>query len=91
LIVFGLGVLTGIISFVRLIKKCLANYRSQTIYTIVGMMIGSLYSIVQGPTTLSEPQSAMTFGTFNILFFIIGILILVILQVLRFFTKKSEN
>lgn len=89
LLVFGLGIIAGIVFFVRLIKKCLEKYRSQTIYAIIGMMIGSLYSIVNGPTTLSEPQSAMTFGTFNILFFIIGILILVALQALKSFMNKK--
>lgn len=91
LIVFGLGILTGILVFVRLIKKCLSKYRSQSIFVIIGMMIGSLYSIIQGPTTLSEPQSAMSFSTFNILFFIFGILILVALQALKYFMDKKEN
>lgn len=91
LIVFGLGVIAGIVTFVRLIKKCLANYRSQSMYTIIGMMIGSLYSIIQGPTTLSEPQAAMTFGTFNILFFILGILILVAIQGLKIFMDKNKE
>lgn len=90
LIVFGLGIVSGILLFIRLIRNCLEKYRSQTIYGIIGMMIGSIYSIIQGPTTLSEPQSAMSFSTFNILFFIIGILILVALQVLRYFVDKKE-
>lgn len=91
LIVFGLGVISGIVLFIRLIKICLEKYRSQTIYVIIGMMLGSLYSIVQGPTTLSEPQAPMNFSTFNIVFFVIGILILVALQVLRYFAEKKEN
>ncbi len=90
LLVFGLGIIAGILLFIRLIKHCLEKYRSQTIYTIIGMMIGSLYSITQGPTTLSEPQAAMNFSTFNFLFFIIGILILVALQALRHFADKKE-
>ena len=40
LIVFGLGIISGVLLFVRLIKKALEKYRSQTIYTIIGMMIG---------------------------------------------------
>ena len=91
LIIFGLGIIAGIVFFVRLIKKCLENYRGAAIYAIIGMMIGSLYSIIQGPTTLSEPQAAMTFGTFNILFFIIGILILVALQGLKIFMDKNKD
>lgn len=91
LIVFGLGIVSGILLFIRLIRNCLEKYRSQTIYGIIGMMIGSIYSIIQGPTTLSEPQSAMSFSTFNILFFIIGVIILVALQVLRYFVDKKEG
>lgn len=90
LVIFGLGVITGIIFFVRLIKKCLNKYRSQTIYAIIGMMLGSLFSIINGPTTLSQPQPAMTFKTFNILFFILGILILIALQTLKIFMDKNK-
>ena len=50
LCVFGLGVITGIVLFVGLIRKALEKFRPQTIYVIIGMMIGSLFSIVMGPT-----------------------------------------
>ena len=72
LIVFGFGVLAGIALIIKLVKKALDKYRTQTIYTVIGLMIGSLYAIVRGPTTLKVPQEAMNFGTFNILFFVIG-------------------
>ena len=72
LIVFGFGVLAGITLIIKLVKKALDKYRTQTIYTVIGLMIGSLYAIVRGPTTLKVPQEAMNFGTFNILFFVIG-------------------
>ena len=35
-------------------------------------MIGSIYAIVMGPTTLEIPQAPMGFSEFNILFFVIG-------------------
>ena len=72
LIVFGFGVLAGIALIIKLVKKALDKYRTQTVYTVIGLMIGSLYAIVMGPTTLKVPQEAMNFGTFNILFFVIG-------------------
>ena len=72
LIVFGFGVLAGIALIIKLVKKALDKYRTQTIYTVIGLMIGSLYAIVMGPTTLKVPQEAMSFRTFNILFFVIG-------------------
>ncbi len=61
LVIFGLGVLTGIVSIIKIIKICLAKHRSQTIYMILGLMIGSLYAITQGPTTLDVPQQPMSF------------------------------
>lgn len=91
LIVFGLGIISGVLLFVRLIKKALEKYRSQTIYTIIGMMIGSLFSIVQGPTTLKVPQEAMTIHTFSIIFFIIGGIIIIGLQAFKMFVNKQEE
>lgn len=90
LCVFGLGVITGIVLFVGLIRKALENFRSQTIYVIIGMMIGSLFSIVMGPTTLEVPQAEMNFSTFNILFFIIGGVIIIGLQAFKMFLNKEN-
>ena len=90
LCVFGLGVITGIVLFVGLIRKALEKFRPQTIYVIIGMMIGSLFSIVMGPTTLEVPQAAMSFNTFNILFFIIGGVIIIGLQAFKMFLSKEN-
>lgn len=91
LVVFGLGIMVGIISVIKLIRMCLKKYRSQTIYAIIGLMIGSLYSIVQGPTTLDVPQEAMSFQTFSIVFFVIGGLVIFGLQKLRSVMEKREK
>lgn len=91
LLVFGLGVITGIVSIIKLIRMCLEKYRSQTIYCIIGLMIGSLYSIVKGPTTLDVPQDAMSLHTFNIIFFIIGGAVIFGLQKLRSVMEKHEE
>ena len=88
---FGLGVITGIVLFVGLIRKALENFRPQTIYVIIGMMIGSLFSIVMGPTTLEVPQAAMSFNTFNILFFIIGGVIIIGLQAFKMFLNNDKG
>ncbi len=90
LCVFGLGVITGIVLFVGLIRKALENFRPQTIYVIIGMMIGSLFSIVMGPTTLEVPQTAMNFSTFNILFFIIGGVIIIGLQAFKMLLNSKN-
>lgn len=81
--VFVLGVVCGVLLFVRLIRFCLRRYRSQTIYCIVGMMIGSLYSIALGPLTLASPMPAMGLGQFSVLFFLIGGAVVAGLQLLK--------
>lgn len=80
LFTLGLGILFGVATVLRLIKKLLDNYRSAIVYAIIGMMIGSLYAIVIGPTTLKVPQAAMTLKTFSIIFFIIGVVIVLAFQ-----------
>ena len=44
--IFGCGILVGIFSVVKLIRKALERYRSQTIYLIIGLMLGSVYAAV---------------------------------------------
>ena len=75
IVIFGLGVLTGIALVIKLIRRALENHRSAMIYFVIGMMIGSLYAIVMGPTTLENTKAAMTLHTFHPVFFIIGIVI----------------
>lgn len=91
LCVFGLGIIVGVISIIKLIRMCLKKYRSQTIYMILGLMIGSLFSIVKGPTTLDVPQEAMSLQTFNIVFFVLGGVIIFGLQKLRSVMEKKEE
>ena len=83
LFMFGLGVLTGVFSIIKLLRKALDKYRSQTVYTILGLMIGSNYSIIMGPTTLNNPVSAINLSNFSWLFFIIGGLFVWVLQKIK--------
>lgn len=83
LIVFGFGVITGLLLIIKLIKKALDKYRAETIYMVLGLMVGSIYAIIMGPTSLSVPKEAMSFGTFSILFFIFGGIIVYGLEVLK--------
>lgn len=62
--VFGCGVLVGIFSIVKLIRKALERFRAQMIFLIVGLMLGSIYAVIMGPTTLDTPQPAMTIHQF---------------------------
>ena len=89
--IFGFGVLGGIFATLRIVKYVLNNYRSQTIYMILGLMIGSLYAVVMGPASLEIPKPPMTFSTFSIMFFIIGgILILGLQQMKNIFDKNKK-
>lgn len=89
--IFGFGVLGGIFATIRIVKYVLNNYRSQTIYMILGLMIGSFYAVVMGPASLEIPKPPMTFSTFSIMFFIIGgILILGLQQMKNIFDKNKK-
>lgn len=83
LMVFGLGVITGIITIVRLIKYALDKHRAALVFAIIGMMIGSFYAIVMGPTTLEVPKDPLRFETFNILWFLAGGIIILGLQKMK--------
>ncbi|MCI6498690.1 MAG: DUF368 domain-containing protein [Lachnospiraceae bacterium] len=86
--IFGAGVIAGALLVVKLIKYVLDHFRSQTVYFIIGMMIGSLYAIVNGATTLKEPKAALSLSTFSIVFFIIGGVIIFGLQKLKSISEK---
>ncbi len=91
IIIAAIGMVVGVIAIIKIIRKCLEKYRSQTIYFVIGLMIGSLFSIVKGPTTLDVPQAAMTLKTFSIVFFIIGGFVIFGLQKFRSVLEKKEN
>lgn len=87
----GIGILLGVIFVMRFIKSALEKHRGAMLYFIIGMMIGSLYAIVVGPQTLDEPLPPMTFSTFNILGFIIGCAIILLLQYVKIKAEKKMN
>ena len=89
-LIFGLGLIIGIVLIIKLVKVALERFRSQTVYLIIGLMIGSLYAIVYGPTTLDVPLKHLDFDTFNILFFGIGILIIVLLEQVKKILEKKK-
>ena len=72
LFAFGIGIIIGVLVVIKLIKMALKKFRSQTIYCIIGLMIGSIYAIIMGPTTLEVPHDPISFETFSIIFFILG-------------------
>lgn len=89
LCIFGCGVLAGIVGIIKLVKNALDNHRAAMVYFILGLMVGSLYAIAQGPTTLKVPQPAMTWETFHIFWFLMGDVFLAALNGLKAITEKK--
>jgi len=90
LLIFGLGIISGVFLVIKLIKIALEKYRSASIYCILGLMIGSLYAIVMGPTTLDVPKEMLTIDTFSILWFIVGAIIILGLEQLKKILAKKQ-
>lgn len=90
IITLGLGILTGVILVIKIIKYVLEHHRSKTIYFILGLMVGSLYAITQGPATLDTPKPAMNFDSFSIIFFIIGGVIVLGMQFSMSWVNKKK-
>ena len=57
-------------------------------YAVLGMMLGSLYAIAVGPTTLKVPQHVMTLSDFHILSFVLGIAVMLSLEALKKHMQK---
>ena len=88
LIFFGFGILIGAATIVKGIKFCLEQYRPQTVYMILGMMLASFYAIIQGPSTLDLPKEAMNLGNFQLLPCLIGATLLVSMQKMKEVNEK---
>ena len=80
LLCFAAGILFGAATVVKVIRTCLKRYRSQTLHFIIGMMLGSFYAIVMGPTTLSVPLDPLHFESFSIVFCLMGLALVLGLQ-----------
>lgn len=89
--VFGLGVVTGIIAIIKTIRAALRRHRAATVFLIIGLMLGSLYAIIMGPTTLDTPLPSLSLHTFSIVFFLIGGGVIWGMQFLQNFSAKSEQ
>lgn len=87
----GLGIVLGVAAIIKLVKAALTKFHSQTVYAIIGLMLGSLHSIVKGPESLDTPKEALSIHSFSILFFIIGGVVIVGLQFLKLFSSKKTE
>ena len=89
-LIFGFGVILGILLTVRTVRYLLKTFRPQTIYCIIGIMIGSIYSVIMGPTSLEIPKPPMSIETFSIVFFVIGCALVPALEKLKSVLKNKE-
>lgn len=83
LCIFALGCIIGICTSVKGLKFLLSKHRSAMMYFVIGMMTGSFYAIVMGPTSLDTPREALSFDTFHVIFFIIGGIVIFGIQSLK--------
>ena len=90
IIIFGVGILAGVFVTVRGVRSLLRKFRSQTIYCIIGLMIGSTYAVIMGPKSLEIPQAPMSISTFSIVFFAIGCTLVPALEKLKIVLKNKN-
>ena len=84
----GLGMIAGVGLSIHAIRAALRKYRSQMVWLIPGLMAGSLYAIVMGPAGLDAPQPPVSFETFDLPGFALGVAILLGLELLRKWTAQ---
>lgn len=81
LIVFALGILCGGITTSRGIESLFKSKRTQMLHLIIGLLLGSIIAIINGPTSIENQNlDILTLSTFSIIPFIIGIGLLLILE-----------
>ena len=90
IIIFICGILAGALVTVRTVRSLLRKYRAQTIYTIVGLMIGSIYAVIMGPKSLEIPKPPMSVETFSIVFFAVGVTLVPALEKLKNLLKNKN-
>ncbi len=91
ILIFGAGVVIGVLVTVRIVRSLLRKYRSQTIYCIIGLMIGSIYAVIMGPESLEVPKAPMSIHTFSVVFFVIGCILVPGLEVLKKVLKNKNE
>ena len=89
LMALGLGVIAGVALSIHAIRTALQKYRSAMIWFILGLMLGSLYAIAMGPSSLQVPQPPLDTATFRPLAFLLGAGLLVGLELFRRRMERS--
>ena len=87
----SVGIICGALVSVKGIQKSLEKYRGQMVMLILGMLIGSLYAIVSGPVTVDKANAILNKDNFSIVFFLIGLALIVLLQVVKTKLEKKQE
>ena len=87
----GFGVLTGVAFSIQAIRAALQKHRGPMVWLILGLMIGSLYAIANGPASLSNPQLPLSLATFHLPAFFLGAAILLALELLKIGMERSAH
>lgn len=94
LFLFGFGVLFGGFFAIKVIDHQIKKNYSKVLYLIEGLMIGSLYPIIMGPSTIVDENDVLlgndilNFSNFSWLAFILGILFLLLLN---YYGQKNKS
>lgn len=83
LLALGLGVIAGVGLSIHGIRTALRRRRSEMVWLILGLMLGSIYAIANGPSGLSTPLPPLDITSFQIPAFLLGIAILIGLEFLK--------
>ena len=83
LFALGLGVLAGVGCSIHAIRTALLRHRGPMVWLILGLMLGSLYAIANGPASLDAPLPPLTFSTFRPVAFLLGAAVLLGLEALK--------
>lgn len=90
ILVMSLGIIFGIFMSIRIIREKMRKNRDKMIYLILGMIVGSLFAIIMGPTTVGK-NLPLNLDNFSLSGFIIGIFILFVLELIRILRIKKEK
>lgn len=83
ILALGLGILVGVRLSIRFIRTALRRHRRKMVCLILGLMAGSLYAIVMGPTGLLPARPAVSLRSFSLPAFLIGAVLLFALEQVR--------
>ena len=87
----GFGVIAGVGLSIHGIHTALRKYRSQMVWLILGLMLGSTYAIANGPAGLSNPLPPLALSSFQLPAFLLGIAILLGLEFSKKFIQRDAR